>query len=333
MMKNHKILFLNALVMSSLIAISAQSWLGIWMGLEINLLSMIPLMNNQKNMLSTEASIKYFITQAIASTVLLFAIIIMSNKSNNCLITSMMINSSMLTKMGAAPFHFWFPEVMEGLQWMNCLLLLTWQKMAPMMILSYSMINLKFLIIIAITSMLISGMMGINQTSMRKIMAFSSINHIGWMISSIIVSEMIWMYYFIIYSVISLNLIVLFNVFKIYHFKQMILFANNNKPLKMLIMTNFLSIAGLPPFLGFMPKWFTIQILVEANMITLAMTMVILTLVPLYFYTRITLASLALNSTQNNSLIKNQTKLNTAIILNIITLMSLLLCTSLFNNM
>ncbi|CAH1384876.1 unnamed protein product [Tenebrio molitor] len=90
------------------------------MGLEINLLSVIPIFSEKKNVFSTEASIKYFITQAIASLILLISVIILllTNEFINPLINSTLIlilNSALIIKLGAAPFHFWFPEVIEGL--------------------------------------------------------------------------------------------------------------------------------------------------------------------------------------------------------------------------
>jgi NADH-ubiquinone oxidoreductase chain 2 len=97
----------------SLIAISASSWLGAWIGLEINLLSFIPLMSDKFNQFSTEAALKYFLTQALASSILLFGVLYLgiSNQltfSSSLEETSLniLLSSTLLLKMGAAPFHF-----------------------------------------------------------------------------------------------------------------------------------------------------------------------------------------------------------------------------------
>nr|QNP10058.1 NADH dehydrogenase subunit 2 [Ochthebius peisonis] len=328
----YKLLFTISLMIGTLISISSYSWMGMWMGLEINLLSIIPLFSNSKNMLSNEASLKYFITQALASTIMLFSIIMISSNlfeswNNNF---NLIFNSSMLTKMGAAPFHFWFPEVMEGLNWNNCLMLLTWQKIAPMILLTYSN-NMMFFFFIIIVSMMISGIMGLNQTSLRKILAFSSINHIGWMISSMIFMETIWIIYFIVYSIISINIILIFKEFKIFYLKQLFNSMNKNSMIKMFFIMNFLSLGGLPPFLGFMPKWLTIQTLIENNLFLMTFMMVILTLITLYFYMRITFSTLMINMNEMNYFNYQKNNYWFTMIFNFLSLNGLLILTLIFN--
>nr|WPM98420.1 NADH dehydrogenase subunit 2 [Ochthebius quadricollis] len=328
----YKLMFLTSLMIGTLITISSYSWLGMWMGLEINLLSIIPLFTNSKNMMNNESALKYFITQAMASTIMLFSIIIMSsnildNWENNL---NMIFNSSMLTKMGAAPFHFWFPEVMEGLNWNNCLMLLTWQKIAPMILIMYNNMTMFFSIII-IFSMMISGILGINQTSMRKILAYSSINHIGWMISSMMFMESIWMIYFITYSVISFNIIMIFKNYNSFYLKQIFTMLNKNNMMKMFFIMNFLSLGGLPPFLGFLPKWLTIQLLIENNMIMISIIMVIMTLFTLYFYMRITFSTLMINMNEINYNFQKKNWNWNLMILNFLSLLGLLLVTLIFN--
>nr|YP_009995350.1 NADH dehydrogenase subunit 2 [Ochthebius glaber]QNP09766.1 NADH dehydrogenase subunit 2 [Ochthebius glaber] len=328
----YKLLFTISLMTGTLISISSYSWLGMWMGLEINLLSIIPLFSNSKNMLSNESSLKYFITQALASTIMLFAIIMLSSKISNNWENNfnLIFNSSLLTKMGAAPFHFWFPEVMKGLSWNNCLLLLTWQKIAPMILIMYNNMMMFFSLIIMF-SMLISGIMGINQTSLRKILAYSSINHIGWMLSSMMFMESIWLIYFITYSIISLNIILMFKIMNIFFLKQLFISLNKNKMMKMFFIMNFLSLGGLPPFLGFLPKWLTIQTLIENNLFMLTLMMVLMTLMTLYFYMRITFTTLMINMNELNYYFKFNNKNWIIMIFNFFSLMGLLFITLIFN--
>nr|ALO70833.1 NADH deshydrogenase subunit 2 [Philonthus fimetarius] len=327
-------LFFSSMMIGTLISISSLSWMGMWMGLEINLLSIIPLMNSSKNLFSSEASLKYFITQAMASTILLFSIILMMNNIsilNHMSNIVLMLNSALLTKMGAAPFHFWFPEIMEGLSWMNCLTLLSWQKIAPMVILSYNINFPLFFFTIIVMSMLVSGIIGFNQISMRKIMAYSSINHIAWMISSMFTLETIWFLYFLTYTIISINIILIFNLLNIFYMKQMFTNLNNNIQVKFFFVMNFLSLGGLPPFLGFLPKWLTIENLVENKMWFLTLIMVILTLLTLYFYIRMMFSTLTISMTQPNFLIPNKINQLWIFFSNFISIISLLMCSILFN--
>nr|ARH54481.1 NADH dehydrogenase subunit 2 [Melolontha hippocastani] len=327
-------LFTVSLIMGSLIAISSYSWMGMWMGLEINLLSIIPLMSNTNNMMSSEAALKYFITQALASALLLFSIITLSLNFHYLNFNSyftLILNTSLLTKMGAAPFHFWFPEVMDGLNWTTAFIMLTWQKIAPMILIMHFSQSIQYLVLIIISSMMISGIMGLNQTSLRKIMAYSSINHIGWMISTILISEIMWIYYFIIYFFINFNIIVFFKKFNIFHLKQLFISMNFSFLLKFFFILNFLSLGGLPPFLGFLPKWITIQTLIMSNMFTLPVMMTVMTLVTLYFYLRITFTSILLNSDELTFYTNPPIKMNWILTFNFITLVSLLFSTILFN--
>nr|YP_010240646.1 NADH dehydrogenase subunit 2 [Nicrophorus nepalensis]QTG39878.1 NADH dehydrogenase subunit 2 [Nicrophorus nepalensis] len=293
MMKYYNLLFSSTLIISTLISISSNSWMGMWLGLEINLLSIIPLMNSSKNPLSAEASIKYFSSQALASIILLFSIIFMSQNMNYLMI--LIFNSSLLTKLGSAPFHFWFPEVMEGLSWINCMIMLTWQKISPMVIISYNFNSNLFYFCIIVSNMLISGLMGINQVSLRKIMAYSSINHIGWMLSSLYFMDTIWSMYFLIYSTMTVMIVSIFWKMSFFYVKQLITFSKNKVSNKLFLSMNFLSLGGLPPFIGFLPKWATIQSIIMNQLYLMAFIMVISTLVTLYFYIKLMLNFLSIN--------------------------------------
>nr|AXS65881.1 NADH dehydrogenase subunit 2 [Bostrichoidea sp. 4 KM-2017] len=328
-------LFTISLILGTLIAISSYSWMGMWLGLEINLLSIIPLMNNMKIYVSSESSLKYFITQALASTILLYTIIMMSqmNYLNNLFMTSMMMimNCSMFTKMGAAPFHFWFPEIMDGLTWMISFIILTWQKIAPMIITMMNISSIKLLLIIIITSMIIGSIMGLNQTSMRKILAYSSINHIGWMIMSFLMQFMLWLFYFMIYSLISLILILMMNHEKIFYLNQMMTMMKMNNLLKFSLNMNFMSLGGLPPFLGFIPKWLTLNLMLKNNLILMSLIMVLITLITLYYYIRIILSSLMMNNFQMLMFLNFKQKLWIYLMINWMNLMMLIILIMLIN--
>nr|YP_010491935.1 NADH dehydrogenase subunit 2 [Lygephila dorsigera]UWM92721.1 NADH dehydrogenase subunit 2 [Lygephila dorsigera] len=283
-----KMFFFFILIFSTLIAISSNSWLGCWIGLEINLLSFIPLISNSNNLLASEASLKYFLTQSIASINFLFSIlmkmILLKNFEMNFFL-SLMINSSMLMKMGSAPFHFWFPNIVEGLSWFNNFILMTWQKITPMIILSYYY-NKSFIIIIVMTNVIIGSLGGLNQTSLRKLMAFSSINNLGWMLISIMISENLWLFYLIMYSFMISIMCFLFSILNMFFINQ--LFINNMKPLiKINLLINFLSLGGLPPFIGFFPKWIIINFLILNKMYFLTFILIIMSLILLFFYIRI----------------------------------------------
>nr|APX39313.1 NADH dehydrogenase subunit 2 [Longitarsus dorsalis] len=327
-------LFFFTLITGTLISTTSYNWFMMWIGLEINLLSIIPLFKSHKNNYPVEATLKYFITQALASTIILFTIIISMNTmetlSNQNYWLMMIMNSALLTKLGAAPFHYWFPEVMEGLNWMNNLLLLTWQKLAPMILLMYNLNMTIFFSMIIILSSIISGIYGINQMSLRKILSYSSINHISWMLASTLNLKNIWLIYFLIYSIISMNIIIIFHFFNILFIPQLFLILNKNKMIKLMFIFNFFSLGGLPPFLGFFPKWLVINHLTENQFFTLSMILIMSTLITLFYYIRLTFSSLTLN--YKESIIFNPNNQTYKItIFNIVSIFSLIVCTNIFS--
>nr|YP_009317194.1 NADH dehydrogenase subunit 2 [Stathmopoda auriferella]AOX13376.1 NADH dehydrogenase subunit 2 [Stathmopoda auriferella] len=293
---SNKMFFYFILFFSTLISISSNSWFGCWIGLEINLLSFIPLISNSNNLLSSEASLKYFLTQSIASINFLFFIIFkmifFKNFEFNNLF-SLMINSSLYMKMGSVPFHFWFPNITEGLSWLNCFILMTWQKISPMILLSYYF-NKNFLIIIMILNTIIGAIGGLNQTSLRKLMAFSSINNLGWMLSTILISENLLMFYFLMYSFLISIMCFSFFMLNLYYINQLFIF-NLNSMIKLSLFINFLSLGGLPPFIGFFPKWIIINFLILNKMFFMTLIFIMTSLIMLIFYIRIIYSNFLLN--------------------------------------
>nr|AII02416.1 NADH dehydrogenase subunit 2 [Eudonia angustea] len=296
MFNSNKMFFYFFLWFSTLISISSNSWFGCWIGLEINLLSFIPLISNSNNLLSSEASLKYFLIQSIASINFLFCILLKLSMMKNFEMnnfTSIMINSSLLMKMGSAPFHFWYPNIVEGLNWFNNIILMTWQKITPIILLSY-FFNKNFLIIIIMINALIGAIGGLNQTSLRKLMAFSSINNLSWMLSSIMISENLWMFYFMFYCFMISIMCFMFKMLNIFFINQLF-FINMNYLIKLMLMINFLSLGGLPPFIGFFPKWIIINFLINNNFYFMVFILILSSLILLFFYIRIIYSSFMFN--------------------------------------
>nr|QUB07059.1 NADH dehydrogenase subunit 2 [Lilioceris yunnana] len=330
MMHFYKILFFLVMIFGTFIVISSYSWFGIWVGLEINLMAILPLMTSNNNKFPAEAALKYFITQVFASTMLLMSMIIFSMEQeflnlNSFQFMEIIFNIALLIKLGMAPFHVWFPEVLEGLNWKMCLLMLTWQKIAPMMVLMLYCNKIYFLTTMIMISTLISSIIGLNQISMRKIMAYSSINHMAWMMSIIITYKSMWMIYFIIYSIITITLVMTFMKFNIYTTKQLFNIFEKNKILNLINLGSFLSLGGLPPFLGFLPKWIALTSLVKAKLWFTSLVLIIFTLIVLFFYLRLTMPSFLL--TKNETQWTYQINKFKIFWFQIISIVSLPLCT------
>lgn len=317
-----KLIFISTILIGSLITISSSSWLGIWIGLEINLLSFIPLIIDKKNLFTNESAIKYFLIQVFGSIIFLFSRIIYLTKIYyfNLFINqyeNLIINSTIILKLGAAPFHFWFPNIIEGLSWNNSLLLLTWQKLAPLIIISYSNpLNLFFFILI---SSLIGALGGLNHTSLRKILAFSSINHISWILIALSLNNLFWIFYFLIYFIINISIVIIFKIINIFNINQIFLFNNNFPLIKFCLFINFLSLGGLPPFIGFFPKWIIIENFILNKSILIIFFAIIIRLITLYFYLRLTFSAFLMlypNYSWNKIFLNNSYSYSKNLILN-----------------
>nr|UJG45345.1 NADH dehydrogenase subunit 2 [Aquarius najas] len=284
-----KMMALFTLILSTIMIMSSENWFSMWMGLEINMLSFIPLMEKSKNYKSSESKMMYFLIQSLSSIMFLFMIIttpmmmineIIMNKMNIIILTM-----SMMMKLGVAPLHMWFINIMNKISWNNCLILMTWQKMGPMLILSNIQNNNMVINMCAIMSAMIGAIGGINQTSMKKIMAFSSVNHLGWMILCLNYDNEMWIKYLMIYSIMIIMLTTTFNKNSINFINQMNMMTKNNTE-KINIMIMFLSLGGLPPFIGFLPKWIVIQSSIYEGSMTTIMILMFTSMVTLFYYMR-----------------------------------------------
>lgn len=172
---------------------------------------------------------------------------------------------------------------------------MTWQKIAPFILISYLIRNI-IVIVCSILSVIFGALGGLDQSLLRKLIAYSSINHLGWIISSLLFNQTIWLIYFLFYSFLSFNLIYIFNLWKIFHINKIFSLFTQSKILKFTIIFNLLSLGGLPPFLGFIPKWIVINLLTINNQSILIFLLIIFTLITLYFYLRICYSGFIINN-------------------------------------
>nr|WIF29395.1 NADH dehydrogenase subunit 2 [Atelerix albiventris] len=298
------------LTMGTILVLISSHWLLIWMGFEINLMAMIPIMTNKNNPRSTESAIKYFLVQTTASIMLMMSISInmmMTSQwtvmciNNNIL--SSIITISMMMKIGTAPFHMWLPEVAQGLPLTSSLILLTWQKIAPLSILYslYSSLNLNLLFTSALLSIALGGWGGLNQTQLRKMMAFSSIAHMGWMMAIMCYNPNIMILNLFIYMTMTITLFMIFKFNSSTNITSLSLICNKSPVMASLLALLLLSLGGLPPLTGFLPKWAVTQELIKNNNTIMALIMLMLALISLFFYMRLIYStSLTMFPSMNN---------------------------------
>nr|CBJ55416.1 NADH dehydrogenase subunit 2 [Planigale sp. AJ-2010] len=304
------ILSLSLLIGTSLTLFS-NHWFVAWMGLEINTLAIIPMMTYPNNPRSTEAATKYFLTQATASMMMMFAIVYNAWTTNQWTLiqltdqwASISMTLALSMKLGLAPFHFWVPEVTQGIPLLSGMILLTWQKIAPTSIL-YQIapcLDMNILITFALLSTILGGWGGLNQTHLRKILAYSSIAHMGWMAVIVHINPTMTILNLIIYIMATLTTFLTLNISNTTKVKSLGSLWNKSTPATIIIMLTLLSLGGLPPLTGFMPKWLILQELIANGNIATAIIMALSALLNLFFYMRIIYASsLTMFPSTNNS--------------------------------
>nr|ATY39093.1 NADH dehydrogenase subunit 2 [Atherinomorus stipes] len=300
-------ILLFGLGLGTTITFASSHWLLAWMGLEMNTLAIIPLMAQHHHPRAVEATTKYFLTQATAAAMLLFASVTNAWLSGQWDIQQMthplpttIITLALALKIGLAPVHAWLPEVLQGLDLTVGLILSTWQKLAPFaLILQINPTNSTILIILGLTSTLIGGWGGLNQTQLRKILAYSSIAHLGWMILVLQFSPSLTLLTLLTYFVMTFSTFLVFKLNKATTINTLATSWTKAPILTSLTPLILLSLGGLPPLTGFMPKWLILQELAKQDLALTATVAALSALLSLYFYLRLSYA-MTLTMSPNN---------------------------------
>nr|AER58861.1 NADH dehydrogenase subunit 2 [Leptasthenura setaria] len=305
-----KLISTLSLLLGTAITVSSNHWAMAWTGLEINTLAILPLISKPHHPRAIEATTKYFLVQAAASTLLLFS------STTNALFTGqwditqlthpiscLLMTTAISIKLGLVPFHFWFPEVLQGSSLTTGLLLATAMKFPPitLLLLTSPSLNYTLLTIMAISSAALGGWAGLNQTQTRKILAFSSISHLGWMTIIIIYNPKLTLITFYLYCLMTAAIFLTLNITKTLKLSSMMTAWTKIPSLSATLMLSLLSLAGLPPLTGFLPKWLIIQELTKQEMTPTATIMALLSLLGLFFYLRLAYcATITLPPNSNN---------------------------------
>nr|ACL82515.1 NADH dehydrogenase subunit 2 [Napothera crassa]AFB19501.1 NADH dehydrogenase subunit 2 [Napothera crassa] len=291
-----KLVFMSSLILGTTITISSNHWITAWAGLEINTLAILPLISKSHHPRAIEAATKYFLTQAAASTLVLFSSMINAWHTGQWDITQLthptsclILTSALAMKLGLAPFHFWFPEVLQGSPLTTGLLLSTAMKLPPISLLFMTSpsLNQTLLTFMAITSAALGGWMGLNQTQIRKILAFSSISHLGWMAIIISYAPKLTLMAFYLYVLMTTAVFLTLNSINTLKLQTLMTTWTKTPALSAMLLLTLLSLAGLPPLTGFMPKWLIIQELTKQDMTLAATVISLLSLLSLFFYLRL----------------------------------------------
>jgi len=314
-------------VLGMMVMVSAHSMLTIYLGLEIMSLSLYTLIAIARDRaVAVEAALKYFVLGAIASGLLLYgmsmiygitgsldigqiAAFAMSKlDSGQVLILNfglVFLVIGIAFKFGAVPFHMWVPDVYQGAPTSVTMFLSTVPKIAATAMLVRLLIDglgglqaywADLFMILAILSIGLGSLVALMQTNIKRLLAYSTISHIGFIllgfITGVVEGYGAAVFYVLAYVLMSLTafgtIIVLnkqgFEADQIVDFRGL---SKHSPWFALLMLFVMLSMAGVPPFIGFYSKLFILQQVVSAGHIYLAVTAVVFAVISAYYYLQI----------------------------------------------
>ena len=311
-------------VLGMMVMVSAHSMLTLYMGLELLSLSLYAMVAFQRDSLnSTEAAMKYFVLGALASGMLLYGMsmlygvtgsldlatissVVAQNPNNIILLLGLAFAVAGLAfKLGAVPFHMWVPDVYHGAPTSVTMYIGAAPKIAAFAMVMRLLVEglgdlhehwQTMLIVLAVLSIAIGNVVAIAQTNLKRMLAYSTISHVGFILLGVLSGTengySSSMFYVVVYSLMSMGgfgMIILlsrsgFEADNINDFKGL----NDRSPwLAAMMMILMFSMAGVPPTVGFYAKLSVLQSIVQVDMVWLAVTAVLFSVIGAFYYLRI----------------------------------------------
>lgn len=323
------ILFLISLL-ALMILVSSNHFITLYLAIELQSLSFYILTASQKqSVFSIEAALKYFILGSIASGFILFGssiIYILTGSLNFSNLQLLLLNinffenipfllgllyaiifilSGIFFKIGAAPFHFWLPDVYEGapnnvttffaivpkISFISLIIHLFFESFYTI-----SCFLAPFFLITSLFSMFIGTLSSLKQKKIKRLLAYSSISHVGFILigfTDIALNAIPYLIlYVLIYISMSINLwfsylVLMINQKPIKYITELTNLAKENKILALIITINLFSLAGIPPLAGFFSKFFIFLTAIKMNHFNLIFFAVIISIISSFYYLKI----------------------------------------------
>jgi NADH-quinone oxidoreductase subunit N len=313
-------------VLGMMIMASASHFLTLYLGLELLSLCLYAMVAFQRDSsVATEAAMKYFVLGALGSAMLLYGMSIIYGLTGSLDIATVrgavagqaapdnvilvlglvFILVSLAFKVGAVPFHMWVPDVYHGAPTSSTLFVSTAPKLAGFAIIMRLLVggleDLHFmwrdmLIVLSVLSMLLGNLVAIAQTNFKRMLAYSAISHMGFMLLGVLAGSengySAGLFYALIYTFMGLGgfgIVVLLSRAG-YEAEELEDLKGLNKThpwVAFLILVFMFSMAGVPPTLGFFAKLSVIQAVVEVGLTWLAVLAVLFAVVGAFYYLRV----------------------------------------------
>ena len=317
----YPILLLSS-ILGMMVMISSNDLIVFYMGLELQSLALYVLASfNRENLLSTEAGVKYFVLSALSSGLLLYgcSLIYGFSNSTNFVLIAENLNSNnygltfgivfilvgLAFKISAVPFHMWAPDVYQGSPTSVTLFFAVLPKIAALTVfirfLYIPFINMidqwqMIVVFLSIASMLFGAIAAIGQKNLKRLIAYSSIGHVGYALAGLSVGSnegiQSAISYISIYLVMNLAFFsCLFMIRKSENYFENIEdlsgLSKNHPILSISLMIVLFSLAGIPPLAGFFAKFYIFMAVIEQSMYFLAVIGLLSTVIAAYYYLRI----------------------------------------------
>ena len=260
------------------------------------MLAFIPFISLRKKINPHILGLKYFLTQALGSIFLLIFYIYISNLRE---FFRVLLLVRVIWKIGLPPFHFWFFRFRIDLTWVIFLILNTWQKILPLYILRKLQVQNWELIIILRLFVAVAGTLF--QSSIKKLIVYSSIFTGAWILVSIINYIYLWFYILFIYRIL-LFFFIRFLVRNKLELKESQNYFVLNLNEKIIQFSTLLVMAGIPPFIGFYMKTIILITLLSAGFLNLLLILVVSSVAIIYIYSRLFLIRLSILRTNRKIL-------------------------------
>uniref|UniRef100_UPI0030014E02 NADH dehydrogenase subunit 2 n=1 Tax=Ammophila clavus TaxID=2594619 RepID=UPI0030014E02 len=273
------------ILLNSFSMLFLNSMFNMWIMMEFNSMMIFIMMfyfdsNKMKIIL-------YMLIQVFSSSVLMFSFYLMNSPHYFSSLGELMMLSSLSLKLAMFPFHSWYPYINKGLSWPMIFFMTTFQKLGPMILFSYTHSMILLNITLNLTAV-ISTINMMYSNSMKAMMSYSSLIHTSWMIMIMILSNSSFFIYFIIYSLLTFTIFLMFHKLNLMFINQKFMISNL---MNFSIFLLLLSYSSLPPFTGFILKWIVVK---ESNNIFYSLTFMLMlaSCSAMFMYTKSTMQSI-----------------------------------------
>lgn len=293
------------IALSSLLLVSSINWLSIYLAIELQTLTLFILVAIRRDSVySTEAGLKYFVLGAVSSGLFLFGCTLLYGLTgetsiqgvNSILISDMgkiLITISLLFKLSAAPFHMWAPDVYEGAPTIITALLATVPKVAVFSILVQIGPVINVILVCAVLSIVYGSIGALNQTKIKRLLAYSGIGHMGFILFGVgigsfesIQASLIYMIIYIIMTVCVFSIILSLKLTKTL-IVEISGLSRKDPVIALTLALIFLSIAGIPPLAGFLSKWLILLAGISSGYYLISIVVVLSSVIAGVYYVRL----------------------------------------------